>query len=104
MPEVSGLEYTSRVFLEEGRAVGSVSADGKTVSEFGYKADDPSTTEVDESEEIAYIDQYTSDEALAVGETMPEVSGLEYTSRVFLERSEERRVGKEGRRGGAADG
>src|SRR5207247_7568542 len=51
MPSVSGINGDfSRVFLDvvSGNAIGSISADGKTVSKYHY----------DESNKLDYIDQY----------------------------------------------
>src|SRR5690606_32159559 len=81
MPSVTGAPE-SRVFLDgDGKAIGSMSGDGKSVSVFAYGTDNPATEE-DESDEITYIDQYEGPGALT--ETMPSVTGAP-ESRVFLD-------------------
>ncbi len=47
----TGFKYSSRVFLDaNGKAVGSVSADGETVSSFTYKA-------APDDDDIAYMER-----------------------------------------------
>src|SRR5437773_255684 len=106
MPSVSGTEGDfSRVFLDvtTGDAIGSVSADGKTVSKFHYNVSKKleivreeargggmlvSKFHYNVSKKLDYIDQYAQGAALSVLATtaMPSVSGAEGDfSRVFLD-------------------